>query len=201
MVFSSGVQTCVIDGCDAKAICRGMCRKHYDRWRYSGSPVKPVRARVCIACGRVFELQSGAKKFCSDTCRKRFKRNSERSRYKVDASPNPLISSEKPRRRVERSGMVAEQFTEADVWARCDGVCFGCGRPVSRDVMSAQAGTPAWIVPPEDGGELSLANRAIFHYGCIPRHADGASDRTARHGRKDGRRNGGKRKKVVKRQA
>lgn len=63
MVFSSGVQTCVIAGCDEKAISRGMCRTHYDRWRYTGSPVKPVRARVCITCGRVFELRSMSKKF------------------------------------------------------------------------------------------------------------------------------------------
>ena len=92
MVFSSGVQTCVIAGCDEKAISRGMCRTHYDRWRYTGSPVKPVRARVCITCGRVFELRSMSKKFCSDACRKRFKRNSEQSRYSVDDSPNPIIS-------------------------------------------------------------------------------------------------------------
>lgn len=194
MVFSSGVQTCVIAGCDEKAISRGMCRTHYDRWRYTGSPVKPVRARVCITCGRVFELRSMSKKFCSDACRKRFKRNSEQSRYSVDDSPNPIISSERPKRE-KPSGMVVDQFSEADVWAGCDGTCFECGKPVSSDAMSPIAATPAWIVPPEDGGEPSLANRAIFHYGCIPRHAERSSGLTARHGRKDGK-NGGKRKKV-----
>lgn len=29
---------CSIDGCGAKVLARGLCSKHYDRWRRNGDP-------------------------------------------------------------------------------------------------------------------------------------------------------------------
>ncbi len=193
MVFASGVQTCLIDGCEERSICRGLCRSHYNRWHYSGSPVKPVRSRMCKCCGVMFPLESSAKEFCSATCRKRWERR--RKGYRLPArSVNPIVES-KPVDAGIRSGMVYEPFTEADVWAGCDGTCVECGKPVSRDFDSPVLGVPAWIVPLEDGGEPSLANKGIFHYGCVRRHTGRMTSRDTRHGLKAGGRSGRKRKK------
>lgn len=193
MVFPSGFQECVIAGCDERAVCKGLCRSHYDRQRYSGSPVRKPRGRMCLCCGNVFQMERSSKRFCSPTCRKRYERRCAGLGLPTSPAVNPIIENE-PLKRPERSYMVYEAFTEDDIWAKCDGVCYGCGRPVSRDVDSPDAGTPGWIVPPEDGGEASLANRAIFHYGCIRRHGSGSAV-GGRDGRKAGGRDGGKRKK------
>lgn len=36
--------TCTVDGCDSRAIARGWCVKHYQRWQRTGSPTKTVMA-------------------------------------------------------------------------------------------------------------------------------------------------------------
>lgn len=171
MVFASGVSTdCLVTGCGELAAADGLCRSHYNRKAYSGRPVTPIRARVCPMCGMAFQLTRCSKIFCSPTCRKRFQRFRAKHPYTTLASaPNPIIESEPLTPEPVRS-MTYGAFTEADIWAKCDGTCRGCGKPVSKDIDSPNAGTPAWIVPPEDGGEPSFENRAIFHYRCVRRH-------------------------------
>lgn len=194
MVFTSGVSTdCIIAGCDEPALCEGLCRSHYDRRRYSGRPVTPPRNRICPMCGFSFPLERASKRFCSDRCRKRYQR--ERAKHPgVVAVSYPIIEA-KLEIPVSVRSMTYDSFSENDVWVRSGGVCFRCGLPVSRDVDDPDAGTPGWIVPPEDGGDPSFSNRAVFHYRCLRRHAEGVSERDARHGRKAGVADGGKRKK------
>ena len=199
MVFASRVpKECLIEGCSSPAVCRGLCRSHYNRQYYSGRPVKPVKVRPCLACGKLFELDRVSRKFCSPTCRKRWQRECEASRWKRDGSPLPIVEHERPRPEKAATELSYDSFTVDDVWAQSDGVCVVCGEPVSRDVFSDDAGTPAWIVSPDDGGERSLANRGIFHYRCLNRHGSTGSGRNARHARKAGGRSGGKRKKSAK---
>ena len=33
-------RTCSIEGCEGKFLARGWCRKHYQRWRKNGDPLK-----------------------------------------------------------------------------------------------------------------------------------------------------------------
>lgn len=33
---------CEIEGCDHRHLCRGWCRKHYERWRRHGDPEHPA---------------------------------------------------------------------------------------------------------------------------------------------------------------
>lgn len=196
MVLASGVSgPCVIDGCEERAVAHGMCRSHYDRWRYRGSALKPRRSRACLACGKFFSLDSLSKTFCSDRCRKRFERLSRRSKLPLDRTPNPVYEDNERKPSPPVRAMTYEQFTESDVWASSNGMCRACGKPASRESGSPNAGTPAWIVPPDKGGEQSLANRAIFHYSCIRRNAAHENGRKARNGRKAGVANGRKRKK------
>lgn len=192
MVFTSGVP-CVIAGCGRPSICKGLCRVHYDRQRYSGSPIGKVRMRVCLNCLKPIELVNTSQKFCSAYCRvKYFRRKRRGEMVAADVLQpfeefEPFVSDAAP-------GLSYGGFSEADVWAKCDGTCFGCGLPVSRNVEDVNAGTPGWIIPPEDGGDTTLANRAIFHYACVRRHVPARAEREARHGRKAGGHHGGKRK-------
>lgn len=198
MVFASGVSalTCLVDGCDEPVVGRGLCRSHYDRLRYSGSPLRRKRTRICLVCARPFLLDRDSRKFCSATCRKRFERLRRSSRVPVSSEPLPIVASVPVADERPRPAMTYEPFTEDDVWAKSRGMCYACGGPASRDFDSPDFGAPAWIVPPEQGGEASFANRAVFHYRCLKRHADGTvSEREARHGRKAGVHNGRKRKK------
>ena len=45
-----GAKPCGIDGCDGYAVCRGICRRHYEHMRYHGLPlpqvVKPTQCTV-----------------------------------------------------------------------------------------------------------------------------------------------------------
>ena len=51
MVFASGVSVsgyvCMVAGCGNTVYARGLCRHHYDRDRYAGSPIIPFRTRLC----------------------------------------------------------------------------------------------------------------------------------------------------------
>ncbi|NMM98144.1 hypothetical protein [Bifidobacterium olomucense] len=171
MVFASGVsKDCIVAGCTELAVAGGLCRSHYDRRAYSGRPVAPIRSRVCPMCGMAFQLIRASKRFCSATCRKRYQRRcAKQSVPPFGTDSNPIIESEPVTPKPVRS-MTYGAFTEADIWAKCDGTCYGCGEAVVKDVDSPDAGTPGWIVPPEDGGEPSFENRAIFHYRCVRRH-------------------------------
>ena len=44
---------------------RGLCRSHYDRDRYSGSPLKPLRQRMCPQCHTWFDPKRSDQLFCS----------------------------------------------------------------------------------------------------------------------------------------
>lgn len=43
-------RSCSVEGCLEPHDARGYCKRHYDRWRYSGSPLKPAK-RACLAEG------------------------------------------------------------------------------------------------------------------------------------------------------
>lgn len=58
-----GKRTCSVEGCEKPAVSRGWCGKHYQRWRLTGSPVRP-----CKTCGGEIE-GTGPRFYCSDECK------------------------------------------------------------------------------------------------------------------------------------
>ena len=77
MVFASGVSgvgLCAVAGCLEPVCARDLCRRHYDRDRRSGNPVRPVRRRMCPVCFTWFEPGRADKLFCSSRCRLRYHR-------------------------------------------------------------------------------------------------------------------------------
>lgn len=62
-------RTCAVDGCDRPYLARGLCARHYKRWRATGEPVPPpTPERTCPACGSAFTGRPN-KVYCSDDCR------------------------------------------------------------------------------------------------------------------------------------
>lgn len=55
-------RTCDIDGCEAKHLARGLCRKHYKR-------THETHDSVCATCGEMFRGHRATAKFCSDQCK------------------------------------------------------------------------------------------------------------------------------------
>ena len=192
MVRSSGVQVsgvCVIAGCGGDAVCKGLCRSHYDRQRYSGRARKVRMSRACLQCGRFFETERKDRKFCAARCRVAWWRRAKSSPMRLDSTPNPL----KPvvwenARKAKAEGIEPVRlgvFTVSDVWRRCGGVCAGCGKAVRRGVSADSGfyGVPVWLVPPDKGGVMGLENKVIMHPECARRHAERA---VCPHGRKRG---------------
>ncbi|NEG55459.1 hypothetical protein [Bifidobacterium platyrrhinorum] len=122
-----------------------------------------------------FETERKDKLFCSTKCRVRWCRKRKHSEFPMEKKPTPLKRSryrmDRPRK--PRSNVPTEWFTLDDVWAKSPNSCILCGEPLDRSLKpwDAMAGVPDWIVPPKDGGELTLSNRIIVHRACWSRKA------------------------------
>lgn len=170
MVSASGVRvrSCLVPGCSSRAVARGLCKRHYDRSRVTGRPTKDVVLRECMACGQRFEAGRSDKVFCSGRCRMRWMRWRRREGIEPGMPADVVAFNQPP-----VGGVPLESFTVGDVWAKSPGVCPLCGLPLDRSLppWDAMAGVPDWIVPPEDGGALTLENRTIVHRSCWGRKA------------------------------
>lgn len=64
-------RTCEVGECESAHLARGMCRRHYNRWNYSGSPELPEEATACVRCSEpTVKPASGPRsKWCSQRCR------------------------------------------------------------------------------------------------------------------------------------
>lgn len=186
MVRASGVHAaCMIAGCGRPARARGLCVRHYNAQYYHGRPVPDRLLRSCLECGGEFEAKRRSAVFCSHRCRTRWYR-----RVHGSGMPSGWNLSEVMRAKPSESVQVglarsipAEFFTVDDVWAKSPSTCILCGEPLDRSLppWDAMAGVPDWIVPPKDGGELTLENRIIVHRSCWSRKVRGNVD--ARNGR------------------
>ena len=85
MVFASGVSVsgyvCMVAGCGNTVYARGLCRHHYDRDRYAGSPIIPFRTRLC-PIGHYFQPSRVDQIFCSGRHRSKYKRLSDKDPVK-----------------------------------------------------------------------------------------------------------------------
>lgn len=162
--------TCLISGCDREVVCRGLCKKHYDRLRRHGSPELVRMSRACLACGRFFETTRRDKAFCSHRCRARFQYARSKD-WRLDREPNPLRTVSWEAAEPDMPQVPQALFTLSDVWKHSRGECHECGEPVDldADALSLEAPVGTWIVPPDVGGEVSLENRVLVHRRCLRR--------------------------------
>lgn len=189
---ASGVplNSCVVVGCDKPVRERGMCASHYARFMRTGDPRRRRMSRACLACGRFFETSRKDKAFCSASCRKRFHRLKVRngSGFAPSRDPNPLKSVLwEPRRNAsvpDRLSGPSEFWTSDDEWEACSHECPVCGGVLDRsvDVLSDLFPQGVWIVPPEKGGVMRLANRCLVHRGCASRFEEGMVSRNGMRG-------------------
>ena len=170
MVFASGVSVsgyvCMVAGCGNAVYARGLCRHHYDRDRYAGSPIIPFRTRLC-PIGHYFQPSRVDQIFCSGRHRSKYKRLSDKDPLKYPPNPEtPLFVKQVEAEDIEPDIRV-ESFTDADVIAECGGVCAVCGKRV--DVGSSGPDGPAfkWKVPLEKSRQATLANRLLVHSRCL----------------------------------
>ena len=102
MVFASGVSVsgyvCMVAGCGNTVYARGLCRHHYDRDRYAGSPIIPFRTRLC-PIGHYFQPSRVDQIFCSGRHRSKYKRLSDKDPLKYPPNPKPPCSSSRSRPR------------------------------------------------------------------------------------------------------
>lgn len=154
----------MIEGCYHDALCKGLCRKHYDSLRNNGVPVLEGRSRICPVCGGWFQLERSTKMFCSPACRLKYMRLKRKGKAPRLAKREPKAKSVK-----RRHTPVVEMFTDADVWRESGGVCIECGRRVElgKSPLSPDALASAWLVPLEKGGVASLDNRVLLHCRCV----------------------------------
>ena len=130
MVFASGVSVsgyvCMVAGCGNAVYARGLCRHHYDRDRYAGSPIIPFRTRLC-PIGHYFQPSRVDQIFCSGRHRSKYKRLSDKDPLKYPPNPEtPLFVKQVEAEDIEPDIRV-ESFTDADVIAECGGVCAASG--------------------------------------------------------------------------
>lgn len=83
---------CTVLGCPGQHWARGLCKKHYMRWRRSGDVVlrvgqEPDAAEPCAWCGDAVPVNSGrASLYCRAACRASHKRLKRRENA-IGATP------------------------------------------------------------------------------------------------------------------
>lgn len=133
--------TCSVDGCETRAVARGYCTKHWDRWRKHGDPSVVLKsgppARTCsepgcsgkhVGQGLCAKHYSRLKRHgtTTPTLRRPNGSGSLHSGYlKVRAAGHPLAT---------RNGFVyAHRIALYDAIGPGDHKCFNCGTSVSWD--------------------------------------------------------------------
>lgn len=158
--------TCEVEHCYEEAICKGLCRKHYDSLRHNGVVELDERSRVCPVCGGWFPLERSTRLFCSPVCRVRFFRAKRKGK-----APRMVVREPKTRKRSISSAVNVRValFTDMDVWESNDGVCIECLQPVDphASLLSPDGMASAWLVPLDAGGTATLDNRVLLHVGCM----------------------------------
>lgn len=170
MVFASGVQVsahvCMVAGCLEPVHAKGLCRSHYDRDRYSGSPERPRMSRLC-PLGHWFEPKRVDQAFCSDRHRALYAYRSKRNPRLYPPKDRPKLYKEPIVRREDVEPEIrVELFTSGQVIAECGGVCQVCGEPVDLDCSGPDGPAYMWRVPLEKCREASLRNRMLVHRRC-----------------------------------
>ena len=113
MVFEAGfsIERCAVFGCLNPVCAKGLCREHYNRNYYSGTPLRRLRTRMCPVCFKWFDPERSSRLFCSDKCRLRYFR--KRQLHPELPSRPETVLHERTVEPAERPRMVVESFTRS----------------------------------------------------------------------------------------
>ena len=169
MVFSPGFQVnefmCAVAGCANPVCAKGLCRSHYDRDRYSGSPLKPLRQRMCPQCHTWLDPKRSDQLFCSGRCRVAYKRARDDDKS-LPVKPETTMYVRPVDVSELESELVVESFTDSQVVEKCGGLCAKCHEPVDVGSSGADGAAFVWKVPLEKSHSATLANRLLVHKRC-----------------------------------
>ncbi len=170
MVFSPGFQVndrmCMVAGCHNVACARGLCRHHYNRDHYSGSPLKPVRQRMCPQCHKWFNPGRSDQLFCCGGCRVAYKRARDKGAV-LPLKPETTLFVKPVAEEDVGPELVVEQFTDSQVVEKCGGLCAKCHKPVDVSDGGVDGAAFVWRVPLEKSFSATLENRLLVHRRCV----------------------------------
>lgn len=189
MVFEAcfSIERCAVFGCLNPVCAKGLCREHYNRNYYSGTPLRRLRTRMCPVCFKWFDPERSSRLFCSDKCRLRYFR--KRQLHPELPSRPETVLHERTVEPAERPRMVVESFTRSQVVEKCAGRCQKCGGLVDVDSAGPDGAAFEWKVPLEKSHSATLENRILVHDRCrgekpVRRTARNGRKRSVNHGRK-----------------
>lgn len=156
---------CAVAGCANPVCAKGLCRSHYDRDRYSGSPLKPLRQRMCPQCHTWFDPNRSDQLFCSGRCRVAYKRARDDDKS-LPVKPETTMYVRPVDVSELESELVVESFTDSQVVEKCGGLCAKCHELVDVGSSGADGAAFVWKVPLEKSHSATLANRLLVHKRC-----------------------------------
>lgn len=185
---------CKVEGCGLELKVpygRGMCGKHYGKWRLHGDP---LYSPPLLNSGECLVEECRAERFVKGWCLKHYTRWSRHGDPELTAQESfvcvvcgadyvagprqrKCCSTEcatvaKEQRRDRRLRQIAatsiESFTRAEVFERDNWVCHICGDPIQRSAKwpSPFSASLDHVIPIARGGEHTRANTAASHLRC-----------------------------------
>lgn len=110
-----GQRTCSVEGCERPTHSRGLCTKHYQRWRYQskrGGPELPPKTRSeWVGCSW---LECTERSYANGRCKRHY--------YKAKRWATPRVARTKPSieerfwRKVDKSGPASRLGTRCWIW-------------------------------------------------------------------------------------
>lgn len=84
---------CIIDDCEKSAVCRGMCKRHYDQELRTRPPIRVLRYTIlCQHCGRTVQTYRSDQQYCDRTCFAKARVIQDREPCAVDECVQPAVS-------------------------------------------------------------------------------------------------------------
>jgi Recombination endonuclease VII len=136
------MKTCSENGCESQQAARGLCSKHYQRYRYRGQleDVAPEAAKPCAQCGTEFTSRRWGAIYCSKICNDRARSSRAREERGRAADRCTHCRGSMEGRRVDAlfcSTLCGQAHRNARTAAErltakaSRSPCRGCGEPVS----------------------------------------------------------------------
>ena len=151
-------RTCSINDCDGRAVTRGWCHKHYQRWYKTGDPMRTLSGKVrngngtgdrptsCGYCGEPFEsyrVRRTWTRFCSNSCARKAQLADGSHPWMRTPGWTPALTDDERKARRFRQGerarrkrrarlaeVESEPYTLAEIAERDGFRCGICGREV-----------------------------------------------------------------------